>query len=555
MELIIFITFYIILTLSIIGYGFLFSRYFTKYNNINLCNISIGYIGLFGIFFLVFISYSTNIILAHTNIHNLIIHLVGIVSFLFFFKKNYKKLKLKYFFLAYVISFFAIFYFKNHDDFSYYHFSFIENITKNKIEFGLGHFDVAFNHVSSLFYFHSLFKTNLTSHFFYQIGQLSIVIFVNTILFENIFNKKNNSKIDIIFYLSLFCIFFVNIFFYRLAEHGTDRSAQILFFLGIILIISIFKNIENLNVILEKLLIIFTLIVSIKSFYLLYSLLLLVIYFKFYKISYFFNFFRKFNVIKVCIVMLIFVMIYSLSASGCFLYPVSISCPSTVFWGFEKEKIVDFMNWYELWSKAGATPNFRVDDTSYYLKGLNWVPNWIDTYFFNKVSDFILGILLMLFITFLFFNPKKISFRGFGKFLIIYILLIILLLEWFFNHPSLRYGGYVLIFLLITIPISILLENQKFKLKEKFTSIKIIFLIGIIIFAGRNISRLSDEYKMYNYIFYKNPHYRIQENFFYMQNTKNKLFEKPNYCERKNVESKLNCIKKNNYNFYYFINN
>tara|TARA_B100000965_G_scaffold372194_2_gene361701 strand:- start:227 stop:1894 length:1668 start_codon:yes stop_codon:yes gene_type:complete len=555
MELIKFIITYSILTLSIIGYGFFFCNYFTRFNNINLSNISIGYIGLFGIFFLIFISYSTNIFFAHSNYHNLIIHLIGILSFSFFFKKNYKKIRLKYFFLAYLISFFAIFYFKSHDDFSYYHFSFIENITRNKIEFGLGHFDTAFNHVSSLFYFHSLFKTTLTSHFFYQIGQLSIAIFVNTILFENIFVKKKSSKLDITFYLSIFCIFFINIFFYRLAEHGTDRSAQILFFLCIILIISIFKNTKYLDEILEKLLIIFTLIVSIKSFYLLYSLILLIIYFKFYKVNYLFNFFKKFNVTKICIAMLIFIMIYSMSHSGCFLYPVSFTCPSTFFWGYEKEKILGFMNWYELWSKAGATPNFRVDDISHYLKGLNWVPNWIDTYFFNKILDFISGILFMMFIILLFFKPKKLSFKGFGKFFIIYILLMILFLEWFFNHPSLRYGGYVLIFLLITIPISILLENQNFKFSEKFSSIKIIFLIGIFIFAGRNINRLNNEYKIYNYTFYKNPYYRIQDKFFYMQNTKGKLFKKPDYCERKNIQSNLNCIKKNSYNFYYFIDN
>ena len=555
MELIQFISIYSILTLSIIGYGFLFSCYFTKFNNINLSNISIGYIGLFGVFFLTFISYSTNIILAHGNYHNLIIHLIGIVSFLFFFKKNYKKISLKYFFLAYLISFFAIFYFKSHDDFSYYHFSFIENITRNKIEFGLGHFDVAFNHVSSLFYFHSLFKTSLTSHFFYQIGQMSIVIFVNTVLFENIFNNKNTTKLDINFYLSLFCIFFINIFFYRLAEHGTDRSAQILFFLCVMLIIGILKKNDHVDKTFEKLLIIFTLIVSIKSFYLLYSLMLIVIYFKFYKIDYLFKFLIKFNVIKICFFMLILMMIYSFSSSGCLLYPVSITCSETILWGNEKEKILGFMQWYELWSKAGATPNYRVDNISVYLTGLNWVENWLDNYFFNKVSDFILGILFMIVVTFLFFMPKNITFKDFNKFLIIYLILIILLLEWFLNHPSLRYGGYVLIFLLFTIPISVLLENQKFKFREKFISIKIFFIIGIIVFAGRNINRLNNEFEIYKYTFYKNPYYRVRDNFFYMQNKKKNFFKKPDYCKSTNTVSNINCKKKGRYNFYYPIKN
>ena len=50
----------------------------------------------------------------------------------------------------------SILYFKSHDDFLYYHLSFIHNLTINKVEFGLGNFDLAFNHVSSLFFFHSL---------------------------------------------------------------------------------------------------------------------------------------------------------------------------------------------------------------------------------------------------------------------------------------------------------------------------------------------------------------------------------------------------------------
>ena len=69
-------------------------------------------------------------------------------------------------------------------------------------------------------------------------------------------------------------------------------------------------------------------------------------------------------------------------------------------------------------------------------------------------------------------------------------------------------------FLLFTIPIPVFLENQDFKFKEKLKHIKIIFLVGIIIFAGRNINRLNNEYKVYNYKFYKNPYYRIQDKFF-----------------------------------------
>jgi len=551
MEFIKFITAYSILTLSIIGYGFFFSNYFTKYNNINLSDISIGYLGLFGIFFLTFISYSTNIFLAHSNYHNLIIHLIGILGFLLFLKKNYEKIKFKYFFLAYLVSFFAIFYFKSHDDFSYYHFSFIENITRNKIEFGLGHFNYAFSHVSSLFYFNSLFKTYFTSYYFYQIGQLSIMILVNTILLENIFNRSKNSKLDLIFFVSLFCIFFTNIFFYRLAEHGTDRSAQILFFLCVIIVIDILQSKKTLNKSIEVLLIIFTLIITIKSFYILYSVILFFVYFKFYKLKDLQRFFRTFSIIYLCAFMFVLMLIYNIANSGCLLYPVEITCPDNIIWGYGKEKIIGYMNWYELWSKAGATPNLRVENPEKYLTGLNWVGNWFDAYFFNKVSDYLLGIIVTIIITISFFNLKKLSLANFEKFKFLYIVIFILFLEWFLQHPSLRYGGYVLIYLLLIFPISLVLSNQNFIFFKKIKSIYTILLIALIIFAGRNINRLNNEHKVYNYNLFKKPHYRIGNNFTFMQDNRKKILNETDGCTKINTTENISCKKIYGYNVYY----
>ena len=72
--------------------------------------------------------------------------------------------------------------------------------------------------------------------------------------------------------MPLFLIF-INIFFYRVQEHGTDRSAQILIlilFLYIIALISFEKNFEK-NV--WKILVVLGIIISLKAFYLIYFLL------------------------------------------------------------------------------------------------------------------------------------------------------------------------------------------------------------------------------------------------------------------------------------------
>ena len=443
------------------------------------------------------------------------------VYFTFFqFCKKQKNFKFNFLLIAYVLSFFLIPHFKSHDDFSYYHLSFISNINLNKIEFGLGHFDVAFNHVSSLFYFHSLLKTKFTSDFYYFLAQSSIVVFVNTILFEKIFRC---SKLNISFYLSIFCLIFVNIFFYRIAEHGTDRSAQILFFLAFILIVSILENKKFSNQFFELIIILFTLIVTIKSFYIMYSLLLLLVYFKFFKAKDFLSIFKRFPVIYFCISTFIFTIIYNISHSGCLLYPLSSSCFNEFFWGYSKEKVSEYMQWYELWSKAGATPNMIVPNISEYLNGFNWVSNWIDNYFFNKFSDYLFGIIFSIFICLIIFKIKNLSFKDFKSYKLLYFLLIILFFEWFINHPALRYGGYVTVFLICTFPVSLILKNQNYIFNKKKNAIKTVFVVILFIFIFRNVERIGYEINAYNYNLIKNPYYNIKENFYTMQNHK-KIF-------------------------------
>ena len=551
MNIINFILIYSILTISIIGYGFLFSIKFTKYNSIVSNKISIGFIGIFGIFFSILISYITNLVFPHNNLHNLIFIFFGILFFIIFIKKYRSQIHLKYFLLSFLIYFIAIFFTKNHDDFSYYHLSFIANLTQNKIEFGISHFDIAFNHTSSLFYFNSLFKTFFSGEYFYQLGQASIAIFINTILLENIFYNKKMLKLNTSFFLSLFLLIFINIFFYRLAEHGTDRSAQILFFLAFIFIINLIENNKIEKKIFELLIIIFTLIISIKSFYILYSVLFLVIYFKFFKITEGFKIFSLFPATYLCLATMFLMIISNLAASGCLLYPVSFTCFESFFWGYGRDQVVGAMQWYEIWSKAGATPNYRVNDFDEYLRNFNWVSNWIDKYFFNKFFDFFLGVIFSIFIVCLFFFPKIISFKNFKKYSTVYFILILLLIEWFWNHPALRYGGFVLVFLIMTFPFAILLSNQKFSFNKKFLQIKLILLIIFIVFSFRNIDRLINEYNIYNYNFLKDPNYLIDRNFYNMQNVKRKLFKDPNKCEENNSLGKIKCKKIINYKFYY----
>ena len=49
--------------------------------------------------------------------------------------------------------------------------------------------------------------------------------------------------------------------------------------------------------------------------------------------------------------------------------------------------MINLSIWLEQWAKAGAGPNFRVENVSQYIESFNWFKNWLDKYFFNKFLD------------------------------------------------------------------------------------------------------------------------------------------------------------------------
>ena len=71
--------------------------------------------------------------------------------------------------------------------------------------------------------------------------------FANIIIIKKIIENIKSKNINFLTFFSLLSFLFINIFFYRLAEHGTDRSAQILIFILIIDIIFLINFSSNFN--------------------------------------------------------------------------------------------------------------------------------------------------------------------------------------------------------------------------------------------------------------------------------------------------------------------
>ena len=241
------------------------------------------------------------------------------------------------------------------------------------------------------------------------------------------------------------------------------------------------------------------------------------------------------------IILLVLVLITNFINTGCFIYPVNITCFDQYAWAISEIEVRELNDWYEQWSKAGAGPNFRVENPELYIKNFNWVKNWIDEYFFTKVSDFILGLVVLFFITLIIFRPYSKNTIGLKKNNIGFILLliIILFLEWFYNHPALRYGGYCIIAAFSFIIISNKLENSvldKINLKKRFVYL---IIFSIIVFAGRNIHRISKEHNQYNYNPLKNVFYSIDSSYFNLDSKMKSLKKNFDICESGNESCKV----------------
>ena len=507
-----FIYFYLI-SFSLIGYGLLINKV------LRIKIYDFGCLGLVGISFLTIISYASTLFIAHNYIFNLLIISLGILM-LIIFNKNIIHLKREIIYFIIIFGVLSIFILigKTHDDFPYYHFAYSQLITEYPHPIGMGQLNNGFRHPSSLFFLSSMFYLPKISFYLFHIAPAYFLGFANLFLLRNMFDKNIFQDHKFLNLLNLIFFIFINIFFYRLAEHGTDRSGLILAICMIILLFTTINaskkfffdtesNIKFFGIML-------CLLISLKPFYLIYGPFLLVLIL--YKDTR--NIFLKLLISRIfiyCLFFIFFIFFFTFINSGCIIFPLNFTCFENLSWSTSKETVEGVRTWYELWAKGGANPHYFVENKKEYITGLNWIPNWIDIYFFNKVSDFLLSLLFLFVIFYLSFYLKKenkIFKKNNNRCLIIYFLIIFCFIEWFMNHPSLRYGGYHLLPLILYIPLCLYLGNFNFSLNFFNKRALILILITITIFVSRNFSRLIKEYNQYNYNPIISTKYKIDYN-------------------------------------------
>ncbi len=505
MNFFFFISFYFLFLFSIVGYGNLFNNIFRLKEN------NLGYLGILGILTLIIFTYFINFFIPIYSTLSLFLLILGITLFIKFLIDNFKILKKDFFILILIFIFLIIFILnaKNHDDFPYYHFSYINIITQLENVFGLGNFNHGFRTPSSIFYLSSVFNLPGTDYNLIHLSPVFFLGFTNFIFLKKIhLNLKNKENFSLIL-LSIMSLALINIFFYRMAEHGTDRSAQIIILLIFVEIIEFINKKYLVEDQLNKLIILITLAVSLKAFYLIYIILFFPLFIFQQNKKKFLIKLIKSKIFFICSSFFCILITINFTNTGCFVYPLPMTCNENLVWSISLVEVHHMNEWYQLWSKGGASPNYVVDNRADYISSFNWLSNWIDVYFFNKVSDFVLGLTFLIIIIFILFFKKNLNFKSCvnKKIVILYLTLILLFIEWFYNHPALRYGGYHLIALLIFIPFALYLGSKVKFDKSLSLKINVILLIILLVFAARNFHRISKEIKLYNYDIFKNASY------------------------------------------------
>jgi len=311
-------TFYILFCLfSVFGYGVFFKQYIfnTKTNNI-------GEFGLYGFFFIFFISLLAHFFIPLSYWFNLFVLIVGLLLFIInfkIFKKEFLNLKNNF----YILSIFilpALFFNKTPADFETYHLPYINYLNDFKIIFGL---------------------VNISNNYAYGHGWLDILGLFSIPYIEN----RGVSLIAL-----LFLYFF---FLYLLTEIRNNKSIKIKFFsiISLVYCLSNFSKVENLGAEAQSTLLLIIIILNVLKyldnrdsseiiirifFYFFYALILrigsliilpIILFILILNINKIFLILKKY--LKLNIFVLSFFLIIILKnfiVTGCFAYPIHISC-------------------------------------------------------------------------------------------------------------------------------------------------------------------------------------------------------------------------------------
>lgn len=501
LDLFIFYFYIFFCSVSVFGYGILFTRFLLDSKVYNP-----GLIGLFGFLVLFFISLFFHFFINLHQYFNLLILFIGLIIGLKYLNlfKNIKEYKFL-FLLFSIIFLLSIFTSRTYADYEWYHLPYLNYLTNFKIIFGLVNFSN--NYVYGHGWLDIIGLFNLPIIETRGITSLPIIFYFYFITFflHELFNSKN---LQLRIY-SLFTITLTFVVFNRLKDFGAD--IQPTFTISILIFFILKYILENQDNSILKYVVVFffySCILRIGSIVIL-PIFIFFLIFNFNK--YLYDFLRK-N-LKLYIFLILFFFIFltkNLITSGCFFYPIPMTCfeNNTISWASPKENVKERFEFLSAISKRWKFYSIEEGQLenkySYYPqleKKIILAPKaynsihffWIKYFFYDHdykrlLNLFLLSIIFFSFLFFTFTNYESSKNKNANYFNYFLITLLISILLWFFNSPQMRYGGYP-IFAALIYGIAILFYHGRHLIENKFIIFKMFFLIlGIIFFGFKNIN-------------------------------------------------------------------
>jgi len=495
-----------LLLMVILGYSFLLKKITFKNKDISVENIDL----LYGLSLIIFISLFFNFFTPLIYIKPIII----ILGFFIFMYAAYRKIFKINFFLYLVIIFFATFiaFYNNMNvDSPMYHLQVIKWLSFHKISLGLSNLEIRLGFNSS---WHSLVALlDLTFDKFSAKYYISSLI-LSSLIYETVRHRTKINYSDIFLYLTIsFLIFYSflhpfknGVILNHLGNPERDIVGMLFFFLIIFFFYKIQENTKKNENYINLLIISLFLCITTRVMMLPMALLLIftLLKNKDYKII-------NFTTIFLFITSILWVL-RSFFLSGCLFFPFYQTCFKTS-WSVNVKEVQFFVEEAMRISRTLPTRN-GVTDINFSLHGYDWIPQWVNDYFFSAALLQI-GITIIIIITFIllmisFFNKyKSTKIVNIPNFLI-FISLIIIISLWFISAPEIRYA----LGPLISLPcFFIVLFFKKLNLNKFFISKnrKLSFIMGTLFLL---LVSKSFSYFQFNDLFINN---KIVHNYLHIE--------------------------------------
>jgi len=541
MNNIVFLTFYLIFYFSGLGIIKLFSRN-SKNNLDNINNSKLLFHDLYPLLTL-FILGNLNLFLNFfLPINKIVLPLLSIIFSLFIyglftsFKSRFKSISILNQLIVPLIVSFSSYGIKFHYDAGAYHLNYQNWIYKEKIVFGLSNLNPYYSYGSIQEYISATFQyfeLNLLLYFVELIFFVSFLGFLHTLIRQN----KNFFLRKSALLLSIFL--FMDNFGYKGGGNGSvqiqmvgkpDTAVGILWVITTLLIVNalVRKETDNTELFIILLTSLFAFQLKINSA----PLVLLVIFYLYYFKNKL-NFFHKNNLYLYFLAFLFFVK--NLVISGCFIYPLNISCVRKVRW-------INFSHIKE----SGDITKGRGEP----LRLNNGLIEWFNNFFSHANNEQIYTNLLLTLLIIFFFNKIYYKQRKKERYLLkLYIIFLILNYALFLlTVPAFRngFGLFMSTVLIFSITESARKESLNF-LFNKFTYITVILIISILLPRSFMYSDArNNSLDLKDFDIEVSTYTNLDEDYVYSNET-NQCWEKQNCILRTKYNVVITSSKINNY--------